>query len=643
MGLVKIALDRVAIDDDDASIRAALDDADVVPLLPAVAELTGDYSLVRPELRPDPARLLEPGAGLTPDDERTARDLAARALARFRDAGSEPASPPAPEQVRDLLAFVVGDGALSDYTEMLLEELQADEDRRAPGWRRVDLRPQSDLSVAIVGAGMSGLLMAHRLQQAEVPFTIFEKNDDVGGTWFENVYPGCRVDVPNHLYSYSFAQTSHWPGFYSTQDVLLDYFRTCAAELELRPHVEFRTEVVSTTFDEDGSRWSVVVRGPDGVQRTERFGAVVSAVGQLNRPRLPDIPGRDRFRGTAFHSAEWDPAVDLKGKRVAVIGTGASAEQLVPAIVSEVGELELFQRTPPWIMPSPNYGADIPPGLRWLLDRVPGYARWDRLWWFWRTHEGFLPMASVDPDYQGEPGAVSEANERVRGFFTAFLRHLFPDDDLFEAVLPPYPPFAKRVLRDDGAWAAALTHPNLRLVREPIVEVSEAGVVTADGDGHAVDVIVYATGFHASKFLTPMKVTGRGGLDLHQHWEGDARAYLGMTVPGFPNFFVLYGPNTNIVANGSIIFFSECEVHYVMGCLRLLLESEAGALDCRPEVYEEYARRIDDANRRMVWGYGEVRSWYRNEKGRVTQNWPFSMLEYWQLTRAPDPADYVLT
>jgi 4-hydroxyacetophenone monooxygenase len=639
---VKIALDRAGITDDDAAIRAALAEADVVPLLPAVAELTGDMTLLRPEFRPDPARLLEPLAGLTREGEAAARELAAAALARFRDGGCVAAPRPSPDDQRRLLGFVVGDDALEDYTEMLLEEVEPDEDLRAPGWRRDEVAPGSELSVAIVGAGMSGLLMGHRLQQAGVAVTIFEKNEDVGGTWFENVYPGCRVDVPNHLYSYSFAQTSHWPGFYSTQDVLLDYFRTCAAELDLRRHIRFGTEVVSATFDEDRGQWQVDVTGPDGTGTSERFGALVSAVGQLNRPRLPDIEGRERFAGDAFHSAQWDTSVDLTGKRVAVIGTGASAEQLVPAIVDQVERLVLFQRTPPWIMPSPNYMADIPPGLRWLLGRVPAYARWDRLWWFWRTHEGFLPMAKVDPDYHGDSGAVSAANEMVRGFFTAYLQMLFPDPELFARVLPAYPPFAKRVLRDDGAWSGALTRPNLEIVDDPIAEITKGGVTTADGREHEVDVIVYATGFHASRFLTPMQVTGRGGRELHDHWAGDARAFLGITVPDFPNFFMLYGPNTNIVANGSIIFFSECEVHYIMGCLRLLLERGARTLDCRPDSYDAYTDSIDAANRQMVWGHGDVRSWYRNDKGRVTQNWPFSMLEYWRLTRAPDPADYTL-
>jgi 4-hydroxyacetophenone monooxygenase len=642
MAGVKIALDRQPIEDDDDAIRAALVEADPIPLIPAVAELTGDLSLLRPEFQPDPTRLLEPNAGLSAEDERLARELAAVALARFRDEGGEPAPTPAPEAQRRLLAAVVGGDALDDYGEMLLEELDTEDRLRAPRWRQADLDPGSTLAVAVIGAGMSGLLMAHRLQQAGVEVTIFEKNTDVGGTWFENVYPGCRVDVPNHLYSYSFAQTSHWPGFYSTQDVLLDYFQSCAVELDLRRHVEFGTEVVSAAYDEAEGRWRLRTRGPHG-EAERSFGAVVSAVGQLNRPRLPDIEGRKRFAGTAFHSAEWDPEVDLRGKRVAVIGTGASAEQLVPAIADQVERLVLFQRTPPWIMPSPNYGADIPAGLRWVLDRVPGYARWDRLWWFWRTHEGFLPMAKVDPDFRGGPGAVSDANEMVRGFFTASLKYLFPDPDLRDKVTPDYPPFAKRVLRDDGAWSEALTRPNVDLVCDPITEITKGGVATDDGREYEIDVIVYATGFHASRFLMPMAVTGRGGRDLHDHWAGDARAYLGITVPEFPNLFLLYGPNTNIVANGSIIFFSECEVHYVMACLRVLIESGKRSLECRRDAYDRYADHVDAANRQMVWGHGDVRSWYRNASGRVTQNWPFSMLEYWRLTRAPDLDDYSLT
>jgi 4-hydroxyacetophenone monooxygenase len=629
------------IDGDDAEIRAALDDADVPALLTAVAQITGDLSILRDDVRPDPTRMLEPDAGYTPEQLSTARDRAAAALARYRDGGSVPAPAPDGATLHALLAFLAGGSVEDDYVPLLTEELALDgEDFRRPTWTKDEIAPDTPFTVAIVGAGMSGIAAAHRLSQVGVPYVIFEKNADVGGTWFENVYPGCRVDVPNHLYSYSFAQTGEWPEFFSSQDVLLDYFRSCADQYGVREHVRFGTEVLSADFRDGDETWVVRVRGADGAEESHEVQALVSAVGQLNRPSFPAIAGRDRFAGDSFHSAQWDDDIDLDGRRVAVIGTGASAAQFIPVVAERAAELTIYQRTPPWLIPTPNYTDELPDGLRWLLRHVPAFARWDRLWWFWRTHEGLLPMAVVDPDWQPQDRSVSAANDMVRELFTAYLQMEFPDAELFRKVLPAYPPIAKRVVRDNGIWARTLTRDNVELVTDPIAEITEKGVRTADGMEREAEVLIYGTGFQASRFLTPVKVRGRGGLDLHEWWDGEARAYLGLTVPGFPNLFLMYGPNTNIVINGSIIYFSECEAHYIVESVRMLLEAGARSMDCRRDVHDRYNERIDAANRAMAWGASTVSSWYKNESGRVAQNWPFSLLEFWQQTRDPDPSDY---
>jgi 4-hydroxyacetophenone monooxygenase len=252
-----------------------------------------------------------------------------------------------------------------------------------------------------------------------------------------------------------------------------------------------------------------------------------------------------------------------------------------------------------------------------------------------------LQGVTVDPSWEPQQQSVSPMNDMMRMVLTEYLKAEFASrPDLLDHVVPNYPPAAKRLLRDNGVWAGALTRENANLVTEPIEEITPTGIVTADGRQHDVDVIIYGTGFQASKFLTPMQVTGRGGIDLHEHWDGDARAYLGVTVPGFPNLFCLYGPNTNIVINGSIIYFSECGVRYILGCLRLLFEGHHHALDVRKDVHDEFNEQVDAQNRRMAWGASEVNSWYKNDRGRVAQNWPFTLLEYWQRTLAPDPDDY---
>ena len=638
---MRLDLEPEAICDDYAAIRAAVEQADVAALLPAVAELTGDLTILRDEFRPDANQLLDPNAGLTDEQINAARDAAATALASFCDAGCPPQPALSEDDFRVMIEFLVGP-ATAEYLPLLREELAvAGEDLRAPQWKKDELDPERNFRVGVIGAGMSGLLAAHRMQQAGVELTIYEKNADVGGTWYENTYPGCRVDVPNHLYSYSFAQTGEWPQFFSSQDMLLDYFRSCADHFDIRPHIRFETEVTRARWDEAEQQWVLTVRAADGRESEDRVEALVSAVGQLNRPMFPDIPGQERFAGEWFHSARWDDSVDLKDRRVLVIGTGASAAQFIPCVAEEAAELTVFQRTPPWLVPTANNHDELPEGLRWVLRHIPAYARWDRLWLFWRTHEGLLPMAVVDPNWDNGGKSVSAANDLIRQMLEAYIRVEFPEDDLFEKVLPDYPPIAKRIVRDNGIWARTLRRDNVDLVTEKIVEITEKGVLTADGVEHQGDVLIYGTGFQASKFLTPMQVIGRDGVDLHEQWDGDARAYLGIVVPHFPNMFLLYGPNTNIVINGSIIYFSECEVHYLVESLRTLFAEGLRSMDCREDVHDAYNARIDEANKNMAWGASTVNSWYKNAKGRVAQNWPFALLEYWQQTREVNRDDYV--
>ncbi len=631
----------------DDELRAILRDAELPPLLPALAYLTGDLSLLRDDLAPDALLLAMPGSDGFTDDQRGAiRELALEALVRFRDGGSRPAPAPNDDDVLRIMEFAVSGSGMAPYLPLLEEELaHRGEDRRGPTWHKDDLAPDVPFRVVVIGAGLSGLAAGHRLQQAGVDFVIVEKSDDVGGTWHDNRYPGCRVDNPNHNYSFSFAQRHDWPYHYSPQPVLHRYAQDCAEAFGLMDRIRFRTEVLSAVWSDDDLRWTVTVRGPDGAEEQLVADAVISAVGQLNRPNYPtSIPGFGSFEGPAFHSARWDDTVDLAGKRVAVIGTGASAMQFVPEIAPVVGELLVFQRTPAWMGPTPDYHDPVPENLRWLYQHVPGYAEWHRFFIFWRMGDGAIAGVEVDPEWDGGGESVSPINELMRQMMAAYIAEQFDGrPDLAEACTPHYPPGAKRIIRDNGVWPAALRRDNVRLLDGGgIRAITPKGIVTADGTEEVVDVIVYGTGFAASEFLTPMVVEGRGGIDLHEHWGGDARAYLGVTVPGFPNLFCLYGPNTNIVVNGSIVYFSECGVRYILGLIGLALGSGARAVDVRKDVHDEFNERCDRENDRMSWGAAHVNSWYKNRHGRVAQNWPFTLLEYWQRTLAPVPEEYDL-
>lgn len=627
--------------DDDAVLRAAAEHTDV-PLLSALAQATGDPGLCRAGLTPDLSNPLDPLMGWTPEQLETARQLVFDTLVRWRDAGCPTAAPPGPDELRRMMEFAVGGALPDDYLPLLHEELGGDDGRdlRAPDWHRSEVAPDRPFRVAVVGAGMSGLLAAHRLEQAGVPYVVLEKNDDVGGTWLENTYPGCRVDVANHLYSYSFAQRDDWPQQFSAQQVLLDYFRACADEFGLRPRIRFRTEVLAADWSDESCSWRLQLATPDGPEELESQ-ALVMAVGQLNRPHLPDIAGMDEFGGPSFHSARWDHGVDLAGRRVAVVGTGASAAQFVPVIAEQADRLLVFQRTPNWLAPVPHYQEDLPESKRWLFRHVPFYNQWYRFWLFYRSADGLLPATEVPPGGVGTDGSHGPLNDLLRAYLASYLHEQFAGrPELIDRVVPDYPPAAKRIILDNGSWARAVQRDNVELISDRIAQVAPDGIRMVDGTEHPVDVIIYGTGFRASHFLSPVAIRGRGGADIHDHWNGDARAYLGITVPGFPNLFCLYGPNTNIVVNGSIIFFSECEVRYLTGCLRLLLEGGHGAMDVRPEVHDAFNTAVDDGNARRVWGASSVNSWYKNARGRVSQNWPFTLQEYWRRTLRPDPTDF---
>ncbi|RBY85035.1 NAD(P)/FAD-dependent oxidoreductase [Blastococcus sp. TF02A-30] len=475
--------------------------------------------------------------------------------------------------------------------------------------------------VAIVGTGFGGLAMAVRLRQAGLTDVfLFEKSHDVGGVWRENTYPGAACDVPSHLYSLSFAPKADWSRRFAPQAEIHQYLRDVARDFGLLPLIRFGTEVTEAAFDEGTATWRL--RFADG--GTHEADVLITALGQLSRPSTPDVPGLDRFRGTLFHSAQWRHDHDVTGERVAVLGTGASAIQFVPAVAGRTAKLSVFQRSAPYVLPKPDRA--YRERAKRAFARVPGLLRLSR-------EANYFSNELRTLGFNTEPRLLFAHRKR----FFAHLRKAVPDPELRAKVTPTDPMGCKRILMSNE-WYPALQLPQVEVVTDRITEVREHSVVTADGAEREVDTIVLGTGFAATEFLAPVRFTGRGGRDLHAQWADGASAYLGTTVPGFPNLFVLYGPNTNLGHN-SIIVMLEAQVGYVVQAVQELARGRRRWLEVRPEV----AAAFDAWVQRRVGGTvfaGGCRSWYLTESGRNTTNWPASTLTFRRRLRRLDLADF---
>jgi len=472
--------------------------------------------------------------------------------------------------------------------------------------------------VVVIGAGFGGLGMAIALKQAGIDdFLVLDRAQDLGGTWRDNSYPGLTCDVPSQLYSYSFAPW-RWSRRYPPREEILSYLHALVAEYRLGPHLRFGAAVESARFD--GASWEVTLTDGSTLQAT----SVVSSVGQLGRPALPDIPGRDDFAGPSWHSGQWNHDVDLTGKRVAVIGTGASAIQFVPEVAKLASHVDVYQRTAPYVLPK----ADRPyrAAEHTIFDRLPLVRKAGRLGIFLRG-EVLTSGLVLSQKLLAAPMAM-------------WRRHLdaqITDPELRARCVPDYVLGCKRVAFSND-WYPALARPDVELVTDPIERIVPEGVLAGNGDLRAADVVIYGTGFKSLEFLAPMGVTGADGRRLEDAWRDGAQAYLGISVAGFPNFFMLYGPNTNLGGN-SIIYMLEGQIRYTLGAIKALEAERLAWLDVRPEVQERFNRWVQKASRTSVWQSG-CHSWYTTATGRNTNNWPDHTFMYRYRVRRFDPSVY---
>lgn len=624
-------------------MREAVSLANVPALLMVVFQFTGDPRWLEEPYRPTRAKgLLDHDSGGLPEAiQAEIREVAMAAISKLQE-GKAPAVPaPSPELTVRMMSVCMGEEVGAEYGPMLSSELarRTGALRSETEFSRTDHPP--GFNVLVIGAGVAGIAAAHQLEDMQVPYTILDKQPEPGGVWWQNTYPGAGVDTPSHLYSFSFAKND-WAKHFELRDDLQRYFAQTMQNIGAKRRIRFGTEVISAKYNELSKLWSVDVKTSGGQSETLTANVVISAVGVLNQAKTPKVKGIERFKGTMFHSSSWPADVDLVGKRVAIVGTGASSMQIVPAIASQIDKLIVFQRSPQWVAPFEKFGQPIPKPLRVLLQSCALYHSWYWLRLFWQFGDKVIEALRKDPSWPHPERSVNARNDGHRVYFTRYLKDQLGDrQDLLDKVLPDYPPFGKRILLDNG-WYEALRRDDVTLVAESVAEVHESGVITESGENYEVDVLIWATGFDAARFVATLEVRGVGGVSLREVWDDDnPRAYLGISVPGFPNFFMLGGPNS-FPGSGSFMFFMEVQMRYIRGLLTEMFKRRISAIDAREETNRTYNELVDRMHEQTVWTHPGMQTYYRNSRGRVVFVMPFLSVEYWDMVNDVKLEDYTL-
>lgn len=616
---------------DSAKLRAALKEANLITLLMVYVHLSRDEAMLdrfAPHIRPVFAK--EP----TDIPEDLARELRDKLHAVLTTKGAAVTDDLPLPLMKRMMEVDVAEQVEDEFIPLLFDQIgfHLPPARSALPGRKV---PPEGFRVLVIGAGMVGLLASLKLREAGYDHVVIEKNPEVGGTWWENRYPGVGVDTPSHFYSFSFEISPDWDYYHPHGAEMQDYLVGVADKYDLRRNIRFSMMVTKLVYDEAAAMWDVTVRDAEGREEVIRANAVINAHGPVNRWKWPDIPGLEDFDGPVMHTAAWDPSVAIKGKNVAVIGTGASAAQLVPAIAPEAGQLTVFMRSRHWVINNPEILSKVEPGMKWALAHIPHFKEWFRFRIYWNGSDGLFINVLKDPEWTDEH-SVSRHNAALRRYSLRHMEQKLADrPDLLEKLKPDYPIFAKRVIMD-GGWFDALRRDNVALEQQPIDRITAQGIRMKDGREHSADVIVCATGFDVAKMTGNLDIRGLGGRSLAEEWgEEDARAYLGVTVPGYPNYFMIVGPNSapNHAAGHNLI--GEAQVNYIIECLDLMVREGASSMEVKEEPYELWNEQLDNRMEEMIWTYPKVSSYYKNSKGRVFLSWPWRLVDYWQHMRGP--------
>lgn len=618
-------------------ISEALAVANVPTLILLLHQFTGDPRWLEAPFMPERGRGLDDNdsGGLPDAVQQEVRAAALEVITAWRD-GTPIAKPRlSGEELVRMMCVTEAELIPPDYAEVMADKLD-----RFSGATSEPVPVPDGFCALIIGTGMSGIAIARRFRETGVPYVIVEKQANTGGVWHSHHYPGCGVDTPGHLYSYSFAP-GDWSMYFPLRDEISGYFKDVAGKSGVWDDIRFETECLSTTYDEVAHVWRSVLRLPDGSQEVLVTNVVISAVGTFTTPKWPAIPGLKDFDGTVIHTAFWDDSLDVTGKRVAVIGNGASAMQLVPAIADKVKSLDIFQRSKHWAAPFEKFHKPVPEAIRFMMREVPQYARLYRLRLSWIFDSKVYPSLQKDPNWEFPDRSLNAINDGHRRFFSRYIVDQLGDrQDLVEKVTPTFPPYGKRILLDNG-WYRTLVRPQVSLIDSGVERVEGNRIYSRDGEVREADILIVATGYDVTRYLAPVSVIGRNGISVREAWDDDdARAYLGTVVAGFPNFFMLYGPNTQLGHGGSFIFLVECQIDYVLSVLRQMAMHKLAEVECRTEVYDEYNRNIQDKHQNMVWSHKGVTNYFRNDRGRIVVQNPWRVVDYWRFTRQADLNDF---
>lgn len=623
---------------DVSTLRNVLEQADVPTLLMIYTQISGDESLLEP-FSPHIKPLMQGGAANIPDD------LKADLIARLFDllTRTDPPQESLPHsRLRRMMDVYTGEHVSDEFVPLLLEQ------SGLTGVQGVDLSgrtaPPDGFKVLVIGAGMSGIALGAKLGEAGYDFEVIEKNDEVGGTWYHTTYPGLAVDTPSHFYSFSFELNADWSHWFSRGYENQAYLHHCAIKYGVRDRTTFRTEVTRAVWDEAEAMWDVTIRSLDtGKEERRRVNVLISALGFNNRPQTIDIPGAADFKGIAMHSAQWDHSADLAGKRIAVIGTGASSMQISPQMGKIASHLTVFQRSRHWVNPIAILNQQVPEAVRWAMRNIPHYGQWWRLFTYWNASDGLYQNVVIDHDWHMPDVSVNAGNEAMRQYLLAYLDEKLKDrPDLKEKVTPDYPPGAKRLCMDAG-WFDMLLQDNVDLETSGIDRIVENGILTRDGQFVEVDAIIFATGYVLTEMLAPIHLEGKDGVTIRDLWGyDDPRAHRGSTVPGFPNFFMISGPNAVPQHGAGINILSETQTNFILGCIDLMLSNDAKAIEPTPEAFDAWNAKLDDQLQHMIWGHHRVKSYYQNSAGRLWLSCPFRIVDAWHHTRIPVPSEFEL-